>query len=119
VPSARSSHPSVFSAAPIRELADELERQLRDLRRVAPGSDATAALARYQTLLADAIERASTVRLVISTDDAAQLLGRSVSSVARQCRTGAITARKVGGVWVIDREELERCVGGRKTPGGD
>jgi hypothetical protein len=111
---ARSSvHPAILSAAPILEVADDLARQLQDLRRVAPSSDATAALGRYQALLADAIQRASTMRLAINTDDAALLLGRSVSSVARRCRTGAIAARKVGGVWVIDREEFERCLSRR------
>jgi hypothetical protein len=114
VGTARSSvHPAILSAAPILEVADELGRQLRDLKRVAPGSDATAALGRYQALLADAIERASTMRLAINTDDAARVLGRSASSVARRCRTGAIAARKVGGVWAIDREELERCLSRR------
>jgi hypothetical protein len=108
-------HPAILSAAPILEVAGELGRQLRDLRRLAPSSDATAALGRYQALLADAIQRASTMHLAINTDDAALLLGRSVSSVARRCRTGAIAARKVGGVWVIDREELERCLSRRRS----
>jgi hypothetical protein len=108
-------HPAILSAEPILEVAGELGRQLRDLRRVAPSSDATAALGRYQTLLAEAIQRASIMRLAINTDDAARLLGRSVSSVARRCRTGAIAARKVGGAWMIDREELDRCLSRRRS----
>ena len=100
--------PRLLAAAPILAVSEELERQVGELRRVAPSSDATSALALYRDKLAAALQRARQIDLFVTTDVAATILGRSASDVTYLCRTGAIRAKKVGGVWMIDRLDLEQ-----------
>jgi hypothetical protein len=100
--------PRLLAAAPILAVSEELERQVGELRRVAPSSDATSALALYRDKLAAALQRARQIDLFVTTDIAATILGRSASDVTYLCRTGAIKAKKVGGVWMIDRLDLEQ-----------
>lgn len=102
--------PTLLSAAPVLAALDEIDQQLRSLRALAPSSDATVALAQCHTILIDAIGRATAAHLVLSVHEAAGILGRSASVVARCCRTETIAAAKVGGVWQIGRSELEQCV---------
>lgn len=100
--------PKLLAAAPIIAVSEELDRQLGELRLVAPTSDATAALTLYGDKLSAAIQRARQIELFISAEQAALILGRSVSMITYLCRTGALNAKKVGGTWQIDRLELER-----------
>lgn len=105
--SAARETPRLLAAAPILAVSEELDRQVGELRRVAPGSDATSALTLYRDKLALALQRARQIDLFITTDLAAEILGRSPSDVTYLCRTGAVKAKKVGGVWMIDRLDLE------------
>ena len=105
--------PRLLAAAPILAVSEELDRQVGELRRVAPSSDATSALTLYRDKLAAALQRARQIDLFVTTDIAATILGRSASDVTYLCRTGALKAKKVGGVWMIDRVDLEQY---RATP---
>jgi hypothetical protein len=102
------SSPKLLAAAPIIAVSQDLERHVADLRRLAPTSDATTALSLYQDKLKVAIQRACQLDLFISAEQAAVILGRSVSMITYLCRNGALRAKKVGGVWQIDRLDLER-----------
>ena len=104
--------PRLLAAAPILAVSEELDRQVGELRRVAPSSDATSALTLYRDKLAAALQRARQIDLFVTTDIAAAILGRSASDVTYLCRTGALRAKKVGGVWMIDRLALEDHRGG-------
>ena len=42
----------------------------------------------------------------VSASDAARELGLSVSAVTRRLQLGHVPARKVGGVWWIDRAQV-------------
>jgi hypothetical protein len=99
--------PRLLAAAPILAVSEELDRQVGELLRVAPSSDATSALTLYRDKLSAALQRARQIDLFVTTDVAATILGRSASDVTYLCRTGALKARKVGGVWMIDRLDLE------------
>lgn len=103
-----SSRPRLLAAAPIVAVSEELERHVGELRRLAPTSDATTALTLYRDKLAAALVRARNVELFVAVDVAAAILGKSPSGVTYLCRTGALRAKKVGGVWQIDRTDLER-----------
>ena len=100
--------PKLLAAAPIVAVSQELDRHVGDLRRLAPASDATTALTLYRDKLTQAIQRACQLELFISAEQAAVVLGKSVSMVTYLCRTEALRAKKVGGVWQIDRLDLER-----------
>lgn len=102
------SRPRLLAAAPIVAVSEELERHVGELRRLAPTSDATTALTLYRDKLAAALVRAKNVELFVAVDIAAAILGKSPSGVTYLCRTGALKAKKVGGVWQIDRVDLER-----------
>jgi uncharacterized SAM-dependent methyltransferase len=52
--------------------------------------------------------RARNVELFIPVDVAATILRKSASGITYLCRSGALKAKKVGGVWQIDRVDLER-----------
>lgn len=113
IQSVRTDSPIVFTAkllaaAPIVAVAEELNRQVGDLARIAPASDATTALTIYRDKLNAALKRAHDLDLFVTADVAALILRRSVSGVTYLCRTGAINAKKVGGTWQIDRVDLER-----------
>jgi hypothetical protein len=95
---------------------DELERHVSDLRRLAPTSDATSALAMYLGKLVQAMEDARDLELFIPVDAAGVILGKSPSMVTYLCRTGALQAKKVGGTWQILRKDLEAMQRGRGTP---
>lgn len=103
-----SSRPRLLAAAPIVAVSEELDRHVGELRRLAPTSDATTALTLYRDKLAAALVRARNVELFVAVDVAAAILGKSLSGVTYLCRTGALKAKKVGGVWQIDRADLER-----------
>lgn len=103
-----SSRPRLLAAAPIVAVSEELARHVGELRRLAPTSDATTALTLYRDKLAAALARARNVELFVAVDVAAAILGKSPSGVTYLCRTGALKAKKVGGVWQIDRADLER-----------
>ena len=49
---------------------------------------------------------------VISTDEAARLLGIHVVNIRILCRDGKIPAAKVGREWRIDRDALRRYLNG-------
>ena len=103
-----TSRPRLLAAAPIVAVSEELERHVGELRRLAPASDATTALTLYRDKLVAALVRARNVELFVAVDVAAAILGKSASGVTYLCRTGALKAKKVGGVWQIDRVDLER-----------
>jgi hypothetical protein len=103
--------PKLLAAAPIVAVSDELARHVSDLSRLAPASDATTALTLYRDKLAAALQRARELELFVSAEVAAVVLGKSISGVTYLCRTGALKAKKVGGVWQIDRVDLERLRG--------
>ncbi len=86
---------------------DELEQHVGQLRRLAPTSDATAALGLYLEKLARALEDATDIELFIPTETAALILGKTPSMVTYLCRTGALPAEKIGGTWQINRKGLE------------
>ena len=46
--------------------------------------------------------------LFVSAEVASVVLGKSVSMVTHLCRTGALSSKKVGGTWQIDRLALEQ-----------
>jgi hypothetical protein len=100
--------PRLLAAAPIISISDELNRHVEDLRRLAPASDATTALTLYRDKLSAAIQRARQLELFVSAEQAAMVLGKSVSMITYLCRTGALNAKKVGGTWHIDRTDIER-----------
>jgi hypothetical protein len=100
--------PRLLAAAPIVAVQHELNQHVEDLRRLAPTSDATTALTLYRDKLTLAIQRAHRLELFVSAEQAAMVLGKSVSMITYLCRTGAIKAKKVGGTWQIDRLELEQ-----------
>ena len=100
--------PRLLAAAPIVAVSEELDRHVGELRRLAPTSDATTALTLYRDKLAAALVRAKNVELFVAVDAAAAILGKSPSGITYLCRTGALKAKKVGGVWQIDRVDLER-----------
>ena len=108
--------PNLLAAAPIIAVQEEMERHVSDLRRLAPTSDATTALALYLGKLARAMEDARNLELFITVDAAAVILGKSPSMVTYLCRTGALKAKKIGGTWQILRKELEAMQRGGKTP---
>lgn len=111
--------PRLLAAAPIIAVTDELDRHVNDLHRLAPASDATVALTLYRDKLMVAIQRARQLELFVSADQAATVLGKSVSMVTYLCRTGALNAKKVGGTWHIDRMDMERLrVGSKEKNGG-
>lgn len=103
--------PKLLAAAPIVAVSEELSRHVGDLARLAPTSDATAALTLYRDKLAAALNRARELELFVSADVASLVLGKTVSGVTYLCRTGALKAKKVGGTWQIDRLDLERLRG--------
>jgi hypothetical protein len=113
--------PRLLAAAPIISVSDELGRHVEDLRRLAPASDATTALTLYRDKLTLAIQRARQLELFVSAEQAAIVLGKSVSMVTYLCRAGALRAKKVGGTWQIDRLDLERMRNQdqREKSGGD
>ena len=98
----------LLAAAPIVAVSEELEQHVGELRRLAPTSDATTALTLYRDKLAAALVRARNVELFVAVDVAAAILGKSPSGVTYLCRSGSLKAKKVGGVWQIDRADLER-----------
>lgn len=98
----------LLAAAPILAVSEELERHVGELARLAPASDATTALTVYRDKLAAALVRATNVELFVPVDIAAAMLGKSPSGITYLCRNGALKAKKVGGVWQIDRVDLER-----------
>jgi hypothetical protein len=100
--------PRLFAAAPILAVCTELEQHVDDLRRLAPASDATTALTLYRDKLSAALNSAREIELFISADQAAVILGKSVSMVTYLCRNGSLQAKKIGGMWQIYREDLER-----------
>jgi len=100
--------PRLLAAAPIVAVSEELERRVGELARLAPSSDATIALTFYRDKLAAAVEHARQLDLFISAEVASVILGKSVSMIQHLCRSGALSAKKVGGSWQIDRLELER-----------
>lgn len=100
--------PKLLAAAPIIAVYQELDRHVDDLRRLAPASDATTALTLYRDKLTTAIQRAGKLELFVSAEQAALVLGKSVSMITYLCRTGALKAKKVGGMWQIDRLAMER-----------
>lgn len=100
--------PKLLAAAPIFGVYQELDRHVKDLRRLAPASDATAALTLYRDKLSVAIQRARQLELFVSAEQASLVLGKSASMITYLCRTGALKAKKVGGTWQIDRLEIER-----------
>lgn len=97
----------LLAAAPILAVSEELTRHVSDLARLAPTSDATTALTLYRDKLLAAVIRAKQLDLFISAEAAALVLGKSVSMITHLCRTGALSAKKVGGTWQIDRVALE------------
>ncbi|HWG36042.1 MAG TPA: helix-turn-helix domain-containing protein [Gemmatimonadaceae bacterium] len=103
-----NGRPRLLAAAPIVAVSEELERHVGELRRLAPASDATTALTLYRDKLAAALVRARNVELFVAVDVAAAILGKSPSGVTYLCRSGSLKAKKVGGVWQIDRADLER-----------
>lgn len=100
--------PRLLAAAPILAVCTELEQHVDDLRRLAPASDATTALTLYRDKLSAALSSAREIELFISADQAAVILGKSVSMVTYLCRNGSLQAKKIGGMWQIYREDLER-----------
>jgi len=100
--------PRLLAAAPILAVCSELEQHVDDLRRLAPASDATTALTLYRDKLSAALGSAREIELFISADQAALILGKSVSMVTYLCRNGSLQAKKIGGMWQIYREHLER-----------
>lgn len=100
--------PRLLAAAPILAVCTELEQHVDDLRRLAPASDATTALSLYRDKLSAALSSAREIELFISADQAAVILGKSVSMVTYLCRNGSLQAKKIGGMWQIYREDLER-----------
>jgi hypothetical protein len=100
--------PRLFAAAPILAVCTELEQHVDDLRRLAPASDATTALTLYRDKLSAALSSAREIELFIPADQAAMILGKSVSMVTYLCRNGSLQAKKIGGMWQIYREDLER-----------
>jgi hypothetical protein len=100
--------PRLLAAAPIISVSEELDRHVEDLRRLAPASDATTALTLYRDKLTIAIQRALKLELFVSAEEAAVVLGKSVSMITYLCRTGALKAKKIGGTWEIDRLDMER-----------
>ena len=104
----QDGHVRLLAAAPIMAVSDELARHVSDLARLAPSSDATIALTLYRDKLQSALMRARELDLFISAEAASVVLGKSISMVTHLCRTGALSAKKVGGTWQIDRVALER-----------
>lgn len=100
--------PKLLAAAPIIGVFQELDQHVSDLARLAPASDATTALTLYRDKLSVAIQHARKLELFVSAEQAALILGKSVSMITYLCRTGALEARKVGGTWQIDRLAIER-----------
>lgn len=104
----KADTPRLLAAAPILAVCIELEQHVDDLRRLAPASDATAALSLYRDKLSAALSSAREIEMFISADQAAVILGKSVSMVTYLCRNGSLQAKKIGGMWQIYREDLER-----------
>jgi len=104
----RTDRPKLLAAAPIIAVYQELDQHVRDLMQLAPASDATTALTLYRDKLSTALRYARDLELFVSAEQAALVLGKSVSMVTYLCRTGALKAKKVGGAWQIDRLAMER-----------
>jgi hypothetical protein len=98
----------LLAAAPIVAVSEELKRHVSELTRLAPTSDATTALTLYRDRLDNALIQARNIELFVTVDVAAGVLGKSPSGITYLCRIGALKAKKVGGVWQIDRVDLER-----------
>jgi excisionase family DNA binding protein len=47
----------------------------------------------------------------LTTDEAGDVIGMSADYVARQCKSGAIKAKKLGTEWRIARAALEQFMG--------
>ena len=103
-----STQARLLAAAPILAVSEELTKHVSDLARLAPTSDATTALTLYRDKLQAALNRARQLDLFVSAEVASVVLGKSVSMVTHLCRTGALSSKKVGGTWQIDRLALEQ-----------
>jgi excisionase family DNA binding protein len=47
----------------------------------------------------------------LTTEQAAEVIGMSADYVARQCKSGAIKAKKLGTEWRIHRDALDQFMG--------
>jgi hypothetical protein len=113
-----AGRPRLLAAAPIVAVSEELNRHVGELTRLAPASDATTALTLYRDRLANALAQARNIELFVPVDVAANMLGKSPSGITYLCRAGALKAKKVGGVWQIDRVDLERVRSTEDNPLG-
>lgn len=85
-----------------------VQADLAVLQRLAPRSDVTTALASVCQALSSAVGEARTPRgAYVDTAEYARLTGMRRSTITHRIRSGKLRADKVGGVYVISRDELE------------
>lgn len=98
------------ASAPLVELLQEVGSELRTLRSLTPESDVLPVYDSLYGRLHDALESADRAEAWISTREAANRLGYSLSTVQHQCAKPAgerpFRATKVGGSWRIDASSL-------------
>ena len=119
VDSARGTY--VLASTPLITLLERWETELRILTQRLPRADITATLTTCHEELANAMQAARDTTLFITVDDAARIANRCRSAMTRLCRAhgNTIGARRIGGVWSIDKNKLQTFLTGesRRTHG--
>lgn len=117
--SARGTY--VLASPPLITLLERWEIELNILTQRLPEADITTTLTTCHDELASAMQAARDTTLYITVDDAARIANRCRSAMTRLCRThgGTIGARRIGGVWSIDKNKLQNFLTGesRRTQG--
>lgn len=112
VPPLRAASPgqTLITAHPVVQLRDRLIERYTTLARFAPNSDAVATLRECVSELDQALVAGHDTNVFVSVDEAARLFGRPRSTISYICRTKGrlVGAKKVEGVWVIDRHAMTR-----------
>lgn len=101
----------LLAAAPLLSLVEHYERLSQTLRTEDPKDRSARLFARFAERLAEVIEQASDLDVVVTVPTAAQALKVSEQRVRQLCASGnELEARKVGGDWRILRDSLERLL---------
>lgn len=112
---------ALVASAPLLELLDRVTNAIQTLRQLAPNAPEVAAYERLHAWLHDAIETADRSEVWVSTREAAERLGLSVSHVQHLCalekEERPFRARKMGGTWRIDASSLRPTGTGTRKVG--
>lgn len=99
---------ALMTSFPVIQLRNRLLDRLGTLEKFAPHSDAVATLKECLAELEHALTLGRDTGIYISVDEASRIFGRPRSTITYICRTNgkAVGAKKVEGVWVINRHVM-------------